>query len=78
MYVMFWCCQLMQYQIYCAVYLYQLLVLAPSKFCAFTISSSIAVAFSLVHSVQTVSGAHPASYPMDSGDSFPGGKAAGR
>jgi len=28
-------------------------------------------------SVQTGSGAHPASYPMCTGDSFPGGKAAG-
>jgi hypothetical protein len=32
--------------------------------------------FSL-HSVQTDSGAHAASYPMDTGGSFPGGKAAG-
>jgi hypothetical protein len=30
-----------------------------------------------VHSVQTGSGAHLASYPMGTGDSFPGGKAAG-
>jgi hypothetical protein len=27
--------------------------------------------------VQTGSGAHPASYPMGTGDSFPGGKVAG-
>jgi hypothetical protein len=27
--------------------------------------------------VQAGSGAHPASYPMGTGDSFPGGKAAG-
>jgi hypothetical protein len=33
--------------------------------------------FSLLHSVQTDSGAHPASYPTGTGDSFPGGKAAG-
>jgi hypothetical protein len=33
--------------------------------------------FSLLHIVQTGSGAHPASYPMDIGGSFPGGKAAG-
>jgi hypothetical protein len=34
--------------------------------------------FSLLHTVQTESGAHPASCPMDSGLSFPGGKATGR
>jgi hypothetical protein len=28
--------------------------------------------FSLLHSVQTAFGAHPASYPMATGDSFPG------
>jgi hypothetical protein len=33
--------------------------------------------FSLLHIVQTGSGAHPASYPMGTGDSFPGGKATG-
>jgi hypothetical protein len=33
--------------------------------------------FSLLHSVQTGSGAHPASYPMGTGGSFPGGKAVG-
>jgi hypothetical protein len=33
--------------------------------------------FSLLHVVQTGSGAHPASYPMGTGGSFPGGKAAG-
>jgi hypothetical protein len=32
---------------------------------------------SLLHSVQTGSGAHPASYPMGTGGSFPGDKAAG-
>jgi hypothetical protein len=32
--------------------------------------------FSLLHSVQTGSEAHPASYPMGTGGSFPGGKAA--
>jgi hypothetical protein len=31
--------------------------------------------FSLLHSIQTDSGAHPASYPMGTGGSFPGGKA---
>jgi hypothetical protein len=31
---------------------------------------------SLWHSVQTGSEAHPASYPMGTGGSFPGGKAA--
>jgi hypothetical protein len=31
---------------------------------------------SLHHRVQTGSGAHPASYPMGTGISFPGGKAA--
>jgi hypothetical protein len=34
--------------------------------------------FSLLHSSQTGPGARPASYPMDTGGSFPGGKAAGR
>jgi hypothetical protein len=33
--------------------------------------------FSLHHRVQNGSGAHPASYPMGAGVSFPGGKAAG-
>jgi hypothetical protein len=33
--------------------------------------------FSLLRSVQTGSGAHPASYPMATEGSFPGGKAAG-
>jgi hypothetical protein len=33
--------------------------------------------FSLHHRVQTGSGAHPASYPMGTRGSFPGGKAAG-
>jgi hypothetical protein len=33
--------------------------------------------FSLHHCVQNGSGAHPASYPMGTKGSFPGGKAAG-
>jgi hypothetical protein len=33
--------------------------------------------FSLHHCVQNGSGAHPASYPMGTSGSFPGGKAAG-
>jgi hypothetical protein len=33
--------------------------------------------FSLLHSVQTESGAHPAFYPIGTGGSFTGGKAAG-
>jgi hypothetical protein len=33
--------------------------------------------FSSLHSVQTGSGARPASYPTGIGGSFPGGKAAG-
>jgi hypothetical protein len=33
--------------------------------------------FSLRHRVQNGSGSHPASYPMSTGGSFPGGKAAG-
>jgi hypothetical protein len=33
--------------------------------------------FSLNHRVKNVSGAHPASYPMGTRGSFPGGKAAG-
>jgi hypothetical protein len=32
--------------------------------------------FCLLHSVQTASGTHPASWPMGTGDSFPGIKAA--
>jgi hypothetical protein len=31
--------------------------------------------FSLLHSAQTDSGAHPASYPEGTGDCFPGGEA---
>jgi hypothetical protein len=34
--------------------------------------------FSLLHIVQIGSGAHPASYPMGTGGSFPGNTAAGR
>jgi hypothetical protein len=33
--------------------------------------------FSLLHVIQTGSGAHPASYPIGMGGSFPGGKEAG-
>jgi hypothetical protein len=33
--------------------------------------------FLLLHAIQNGSGAHPASYPMDTGGSFPGGKLAG-
>jgi hypothetical protein len=33
--------------------------------------------FSLHHRIQNGSGAHPASYPMGTRGSFPGGKAAG-
>jgi hypothetical protein len=33
--------------------------------------------FSLLHVLQNDSGAHPASYPMGTGGSFPGGKASG-
>jgi hypothetical protein len=33
--------------------------------------------FSLLHRVQTDSGAHPAFYLMGTGGDFPGGKAAG-
>jgi hypothetical protein len=33
--------------------------------------------FSTVHRVQTDSGAHPTSYPIGTGGSFPGGKAEG-
>jgi hypothetical protein len=36
-----------------------------------------AVFFSLRYRIQTGSGAHPASYPVGNGGSFPGGKAAG-
>jgi hypothetical protein len=37
-----------------------------------------AVNFFLHHRVQNGSGAHAASYPMGTGGSFPGGKAAGK
>jgi hypothetical protein len=33
--------------------------------------------FSLLHVVQIGSGAHPTSYPMGTGDSFPRGKGTG-
>jgi hypothetical protein len=33
--------------------------------------------FSLFHSIQTASGAHPVSYPVGTGDSFPRGKMVG-
>jgi hypothetical protein len=33
--------------------------------------------FLFFHRVQTGSAAHPASYPMDTGESFPGNKTAG-
>jgi hypothetical protein len=33
--------------------------------------------FSLLHRIQTGSGAHPAAYPMVTGGSFPSGKATG-
>jgi hypothetical protein len=33
--------------------------------------------FSLLHNIETGSGAHPASYPMGTGNSLPVGKAAG-
>jgi hypothetical protein len=33
--------------------------------------------FSFLHVVQIGSGVHPTSYPMGTGGSFPGGKAAG-
>jgi hypothetical protein len=33
--------------------------------------------FSLLHSVQTGTGTHPASYPMGTRGSFPGDKVAG-
>jgi hypothetical protein len=35
------------------------------------------VSFSIGHSIQTGSVAHPASYPMNTGGSFPGGKVTG-
>jgi hypothetical protein len=34
--------------------------------------------FSIHHRIQTDSGAHPASYPMGTRGSFPGGKTAGK
>jgi hypothetical protein len=34
--------------------------------------------FFLFYSIQTGSGAHPASYPMDTGGYFPGGRAGGQ
>jgi hypothetical protein len=38
---------------------------------------AVAGNFSLHHRLQNGSGAHPASYPMGTRGSFPGGKAAG-
>jgi hypothetical protein len=38
---------------------------------------SVAGNFSLHYRIQDGSGAHPASYPVDTRGSFPGGKAAG-
>jgi hypothetical protein len=38
---------------------------------------SVGSEFSLLHIVQTGSGAHPTSYLMGTGGSFPGGRAAG-
>jgi hypothetical protein len=40
-------------------------------------SSSPGRVTNFLHVVQTGSGVHPSSYPMDTGGSFPGGKAAG-
>jgi hypothetical protein len=40
--------------------------------------SAVAGNFSLHHRVQNGSGVHPASYPIGTSGSFPGGKAAGR
>jgi hypothetical protein len=37
----------------------------------------VGIDFSLLHRVQTTSGAHPASYPTVTGDSASEGKAAG-
>jgi hypothetical protein len=36
----------------------------------------IPIEFSLLHIIQTSSGVHPTSYPMDTGSSFPRGKAS--
>jgi hypothetical protein len=48
------------------------------SFCLRWIAKSSNVsAFSFLHVVQTGSEAHPASYPIGTGGSFPGGKAAG-
>jgi hypothetical protein len=41
------------------------------------ISISYSMEFSLLHVVQTGSGAHPVPYTMCTGGSSPGGKAAG-
>jgi hypothetical protein len=48
-----------------------------SKFLLKLLSLGLAGNFSLHHHVQTSSGAHPASYPMDTRGSFLMGKAAG-
>jgi hypothetical protein len=38
---------------------------------------TVGATISLLHLVQTGSGTHPVSYPIDIGGSIPGGKAAG-
>jgi hypothetical protein len=49
----------------------------PLRFCIATFCSPEAGNFSPHHRVQTDSGAHPASYQMGAGGSFPGSKEAG-
>jgi hypothetical protein len=43
----------------------------------FEVRVPVGAIFSHLHLVQTGSGAHPASYPMDNVDSSPGSKMAG-
>jgi hypothetical protein len=43
----------------------------------FGVRVPVGARFPPLHVVQTGSGAHPSSYPMGTGCSFPGGKAAG-
>jgi hypothetical protein len=48
----------------------------PTLFLKIHFNVTFPLNFSLHHRVQNSSGAHPASYPMGTRGSFPGGKAA--
>jgi hypothetical protein len=56
---------------------YVILLLLSLFHMGFLVSSYWARKFSLHHRAQTGSGAHPASYPVGTKESFPGHKAGG-